>query len=78
MSTKHPSAAQMLREVGAVEFLTQLSPNVDARLRAIIEGIFDRLFQLPELLPSGQTIYSHEQHVMTSTTTGTGHSYVWL
>ncbi|CAB1340859.1 unnamed protein product, partial [Coregonus sp. 'balchen'] len=49
--SKHPTAAQMLRDVGAVEFLTQLSPNVEARLRAIIDGIFDLLFQLPELLP---------------------------
>ncbi|KAG7267026.1 hypothetical protein CRUP_032122 [Coryphaenoides rupestris] len=49
---EHPSAAQMLRDVGAVEFLTQLSPNVEPRLRAVIDGTLDQLFQLPEILPS--------------------------
>uniref|UniRef100_A0A8C1QAU5 Rotatin n=1 Tax=Cyprinus carpio TaxID=7962 RepID=A0A8C1QAU5_CYPCA len=47
--SKHPTGAQMLREVGAVDFLTQLSPNVDPRLRTIVDGIFDQLFHLPEL-----------------------------
>ncbi|KAG7248916.1 hypothetical protein CRUP_006563, partial [Coryphaenoides rupestris] len=50
--SQHPSAAQMLRDVGAVEFLTQLSPNVEPRLRAVIDGTLDQLFQLPEILPS--------------------------
>uniref|UniRef100_A0A3Q1GHK3 Rotatin n=1 Tax=Acanthochromis polyacanthus TaxID=80966 RepID=A0A3Q1GHK3_9TELE len=50
--SKHPSAAQMLRDVGAVDFLTQLSPNVEPRLRAVIDGTLDQLFQLPELLPT--------------------------
>ncbi|CAL8292685.1 unnamed protein product [Lota lota] len=54
--SKHPSAAQMLRDVGAVEFLTQLSPNVEPRLRAVIDGTLDQLFQLPDLLPSYTTI----------------------
>ncbi|KAJ3611170.1 hypothetical protein NHX12_021186, partial [Muraenolepis orangiensis] len=48
----HPSAAQMLRDVGAVEFLTQLSPNVEPRLRAVIDGTLDQLFMLPDPLPS--------------------------
>uniref|UniRef100_A0A8C1TWE0 Rotatin n=1 Tax=Cyprinus carpio TaxID=7962 RepID=A0A8C1TWE0_CYPCA len=47
--SKHPTGAQMLREVGAVDFLTQLSPNVDPHLRTIVDGIFDQLFHLPEL-----------------------------
>uniref|UniRef100_A0A8D3DHX9 Rotatin n=1 Tax=Scophthalmus maximus TaxID=52904 RepID=A0A8D3DHX9_SCOMX len=49
--SKHPSAAQMLRDVGAVDFLTQLAPNVEPRLRAVISGTLDQLFQLPDLLP---------------------------
>ncbi|CAN9506126.1 unnamed protein product [Ophioblennius macclurei] len=57
--SKHPSAAQMLRDVGAVDFLTQLSPNVEPRLRAVIDGTLDQLFQLPELLPSQTVVYSH-------------------
>uniref|UniRef100_A0A3Q4G585 Rotatin n=1 Tax=Neolamprologus brichardi TaxID=32507 RepID=A0A3Q4G585_NEOBR len=50
--SKHPSAAQMLRDVGAVDFLTQLSPNVEPSLRAVIDGTLDQLFHLPELLPN--------------------------
>lgn len=61
LSSKHPSAAQMLRDVGAVDFLTQLSPNVEPRLRAVIDGTLDQLFQLPELLPSYTMVYSHRQ-----------------
>uniref|UniRef100_A0AAX7UVT3 Rotatin N-terminal domain-containing protein n=1 Tax=Astatotilapia calliptera TaxID=8154 RepID=A0AAX7UVT3_ASTCA len=57
--SKHPSAAQMLRDVGAVDFLTQLSPNVEPSLRAVIDGTLDQLFHLPELLPSRVVVYSH-------------------
>lgn len=64
---KHPSAAQMLRDVGAVDFLTQLSPNVEPRLRAVIDGTLDQLFQLPELLPSHAMVYSHGQHTTAPT-----------
>ena len=67
LSSKHPSAAQMLRDVGAVDFLTQLSPNVEPRLRAVIDGTLDQLFQLPELLPSHATVSSHGQRTTTPT-----------
>ncbi|KAM4718964.1 rotatin isoform 2-T2 [Anableps anableps] len=56
---KHPSSAQMLRDVGAVDFLSQLSPTIEPRLRAVIDGTLDQLFQLPELLPSHSAVYSH-------------------
>ncbi|XP_042366374.1 rotatin [Plectropomus leopardus] len=65
--SKHPSAAQMLRDVGAVDFLTQLSPNVEPRLRAVIDGTLDQLFQLPELLPSHVMVYAHGQHATAPT-----------
>ncbi|XP_029979443.1 rotatin [Sphaeramia orbicularis] len=65
--SKHPSAAQMLRDVGAVDFLTQLSPNVEPRLRAVIDGTLDQLFHLPELLPSHTIVYSHNQPATTVT-----------
>ncbi|KAL7373427.1 hypothetical protein ABVT39_006513 [Epinephelus coioides] len=65
--SKHPSAAQMLRDVGAVDFLTQLSPNVEPRLRAVIDGTLDQLFQLPELLPSHIMVYSHGQRTTAPT-----------
>uniref|UniRef100_A0A8C6MA44 Rotatin n=1 Tax=Nothobranchius furzeri TaxID=105023 RepID=A0A8C6MA44_NOTFU len=57
--SKNPGAAQMLRDVGAVDFLTQLSPTMEPRLRAVIDGALDQLFQLPELLPSQSAVYSH-------------------
>ncbi|XP_044032478.1 rotatin [Siniperca chuatsi] len=65
--SKHCSAAQMLRDVGAVDFLTQLSPNVEPRLRAVIDGTLDQLFQLPELFPSHTMVYSHGQRTTTPT-----------
>ncbi|XP_041670116.1 rotatin isoform X2 [Cheilinus undulatus] len=65
--SKHPSAAQMLRDVGAVDFLTQLSPNVEPRLRAVIDGTLDQLFQLPELLPRHTTVYLHGRRTATPT-----------
>uniref|UniRef100_A0A6Q2WR56 Rotatin N-terminal domain-containing protein n=1 Tax=Esox lucius TaxID=8010 RepID=A0A6Q2WR56_ESOLU len=68
--SKHPTAAQMLRDVGAVEFLTQLSQNLVPRLSAIIDGIFDLLFQLPELLPAYPVLYSDEPQLLNTATTG--------
>ncbi|XP_028288914.1 rotatin isoform X2 [Parambassis ranga] len=65
--SKHPSSAQMLRDVGAVDFLTQLTPNVEPSLRAVIEGTLDQLFHLPELLPSHTVVFSHGPHSTTST-----------
>ncbi|NXP50049.1 RTTN protein, partial [Heliornis fulica] len=50
---KHPPAAQKLIGIGAVEFFSQLRPNVDPNLQAIIDGIVDGLFFLPSELPSG-------------------------
>ncbi|PKU47494.1 rotatin isoform x3 [Limosa lapponica baueri] len=49
---KHPPAAQKLIGIGAVEFFSQLRPNVNPNLQAIIDGIVDGLFFLPSGLPS--------------------------
>ncbi|NXV10917.1 RTTN protein, partial [Cepphus grylle] len=49
---KHPPAAQKLIGIGAVEFFSQLRPNVNPNLQAIIDGIVDGLFFLPSALPS--------------------------
>ncbi|XP_074002500.1 rotatin [Numenius arquata] len=49
---KHPPAAQKLIGIGAVEFFSQLRPNVNPTLQAIIDGIVDGLFFLPSGLPS--------------------------
>ncbi|NXE98487.1 RTTN protein, partial [Menura novaehollandiae] len=49
---KHPPAAQQMIGIGAVEFFSQLRPDVDPNLQAIIDGIVDGLFFLPSELPS--------------------------
>ncbi|XP_010773834.1 rotatin-like [Notothenia coriiceps] len=67
--SKHPSAAQMLRDVGAVDFLSQLSRNVEPSLRAVIDGTLDQLFLLPPLLPSHNTVSTHRQRNTTPTPT---------
>lgn len=68
---QHPSSAQMLRDVGAVDFLSQLSPTIEPRLRAVIDETLDQLFQLPELLPSHSAVYSHGPCSYTGVTTPT-------
>ncbi|XP_033842210.1 rotatin [Periophthalmus magnuspinnatus] len=65
--SKHPTAAQMLRDVGAVDFLAQLSQKVEPRLRAVIDGALDQLFQLPELMPSHTIVYSGKTQTTTAT-----------
>uniref|UniRef100_W5M728 Rotatin n=1 Tax=Lepisosteus oculatus TaxID=7918 RepID=W5M728_LEPOC len=57
---KHPTAAQLLREVGAVEFLSQLRPSVEPELQPSVDGILDRLFQLPELPPDCPQAFDQE------------------
>ncbi|KFU88119.1 Rotatin, partial [Chaetura pelagica] len=52
---KHPPAAQKLIGIGAVEFFSQLRPNVDPNLQAVIDGIVDGLFFLPSGLPSSSS-----------------------
>ncbi|XP_037236561.1 rotatin isoform X2 [Falco rusticolus] len=49
---KHPPAGQKMIGIGAAEFFSQLRPNVDPNLQALIDGILDGLFFLPSGLPS--------------------------
>uniref|UniRef100_A0A8C7E273 Rotatin N-terminal domain-containing protein n=1 Tax=Naja naja TaxID=35670 RepID=A0A8C7E273_NAJNA len=44
---KSPYVVEQLVGIGAVEFFTQLRPNVDSSLQAVIDGILDGLFVLP-------------------------------
>ncbi|XP_069047677.1 rotatin [Lepisosteus oculatus] len=60
---KHPTAAQLLREVGAVEFLSQLRPSVAPELQPSVDGILDRLFQLPELPPDCPQAFDQGQEL---------------
>ena len=44
---QHSAAAHIYLEVGAVEFLSQLRPNLDSGLHKIVDAILDNLFHLP-------------------------------
>ncbi|XP_010853349.1 PREDICTED: rotatin isoform X4 [Bison bison bison] len=48
---KYPLAVQHLVDLGAVEFLSKLRPNVEPNLQAEIDGILDGLFSLPSEVP---------------------------
>ncbi|NWS60195.1 RTTN protein, partial [Chunga burmeisteri] len=52
---KHPPAAQKMIGIGAVEFFSQLRPNVNPNLQAVVDGIMDGLFFLPSGLPSSSS-----------------------
>ncbi|XP_053324177.1 rotatin [Spea bombifrons] len=57
---KHSSAAQWMIEIGAVDFLTQLRPNVEPNLQALVDGILDGLFLLPTDISNNRLSSSHE------------------
>lgn len=59
---KHPTGAHMLRDVGGVDFLTQLSSNIDPQLRTLTETTLDQLFHLHVYPPSA----SSDQHLSPS------------
>ncbi|KAB5533141.1 hypothetical protein PHYPO_G00128390 [Pangasianodon hypophthalmus] len=62
----HPTGAFMLRDVGGVDFLTQLLSNIDPQLRNITETILDQLFHLhiyPQSTCSDQPLSSDFQPV---------------
>ncbi|XP_067393592.1 rotatin [Emydura macquarii macquarii] len=63
---KHPSAVQQLVGIGAVEFFSQLRPNVDPKLQAVIDGILDGLFQLPSEIPSSYPAVSYQGQPLSS------------
>nr|XP_048275097.1 rotatin isoform X2 [Myodes glareolus] len=48
---KYPPAVQHLIDLGAVEFLSKLRPNVEPAVQAEIDGILDGLFVLPSEVP---------------------------
>nr|XP_006121480.1 rotatin isoform X2 [Pelodiscus sinensis] len=57
---KHPSAAQLLVGIGAVEFFSQLRHNVDPNLQTVIDGILDGLFLLPSEIPTNYPAVSYQ------------------
>ncbi|XP_072267604.1 rotatin isoform X2 [Pyxicephalus adspersus] len=44
---KHSLAAQWLLDMGAVDFFSQLRPNIEPNLQVFVDGILDGLFLLP-------------------------------
>ncbi|NXF40605.1 RTTN protein, partial [Nyctibius bracteatus] len=59
---KHPPAAQKLIGIGAVEFFSQLRPDVDPNLQAVIDGIVDGLLFLPSGLTSSSLSVCYQTH----------------
>ncbi|XP_051879982.1 rotatin isoform X2 [Pristis pectinata] len=47
---KYSSVAQIFREIGALEFLAQLRPNVEPDLQVCIDEIMDDLLKLPDTI----------------------------
>ncbi|KAI4555286.1 hypothetical protein MJG53_015987 [Ovis ammon polii x Ovis aries] len=70
---KYPPAVQHLVDLGAVEFLSKLRPNVEPNLQAEIDGILDGLFSLPSEVPetytssyqTSQTDLLHQPEIVT-------------
>ena len=59
---KHPSAAAIYVDIGGVEFLNQLRPNVTLTLHKLIDTTLDNLFHLPadqHVQHTGECIYQH-------------------
>ena len=46
--SQHPSAARIYVDVGAIEFISQLKPNVNETLHKLIDGILDNLYHIPD------------------------------
>jgi len=66
---QHPSAAEIYVDIGAVDFLSQLRPNVDPSLHRVIDSILDNLFHLPTVTSADshgqhECIYRHQHDVM--------------
>eukprot|EP00062_Callorhinchus_milii_P004072 gi/632942735/ref/XP_007886571.1/ PREDICTED: rotatin [Callorhinchus milii] len=53
---KHSSGGQHFREIGALEFLSQLRPNVEPKIQVCIDEIVDNLFKLPDTPVDTQAI----------------------
>ena len=64
-NVQHSSAAQIYVDIGAVDFLSQLRPNVDSSLHRVIDSILDNLFHLPAASVDDhvqhECIYHHQQ-----------------
>uniref|UniRef100_UPI00398F126B rotatin isoform X1 n=1 Tax=Pristiophorus japonicus TaxID=55135 RepID=UPI00398F126B len=63
---KYSSVAQLFREIGALEFLAQLRPNVEPKLQACIDEIMDDLFKLPDTIVEAPAIAYRSQPLQSS------------
>ncbi|GAB1301922.1 Rotatin [Apodemus speciosus] len=59
----YPPAVQHLIDLGAVEFLSKLRPNVEPAMQAEIDGILDGLFILPSEVPALCSATSHTDQI---------------
>ncbi|XP_052011428.1 rotatin [Apodemus sylvaticus] len=60
---KYPPAVQHLIDLGAVEFLSKLRPNVEPAVQAEIDGILDGLFILPSEVSALCSATSHTDQI---------------
>ncbi|XP_067888445.1 rotatin isoform X3 [Heterodontus francisci] len=63
---KYSSVAQLFREIGALEFLAELRPNVEPKLQACIDEVMDDLFKLPDTIVDVPAIAYHSQPLKSS------------
>lgn len=66
---------EQLVGIGAVEFFTQLRPNVDPNLQAVIDGILDGLFVLPSEISADYQEVSYQTPLPAVTNIGKLHLY---
>ncbi|XP_069587085.1 rotatin [Ranitomeya imitator] len=57
---KYSVATQWLNDMGAVDFFSQLRPNVEPNLQAIVDDILDGLFLLPTEVPCNPSWQAQE------------------
>ncbi|XP_077126224.1 rotatin isoform X2 [Ranitomeya variabilis] len=57
---KYSVATQWLNDMGAVDFFSQLRPNVEPNLQAIVDDILDGLFLLPTEVPCNSSWQAQE------------------
>ncbi|XP_073535059.1 rotatin isoform X1 [Phyllobates terribilis] len=57
---KYSVATQWLNDMGAVDFFSQLRPNVEPNLQAIVDDIVDGLFLLPTEIPCNSSWQAQE------------------
>lgn len=70
LGLKYSSAAQMFREIGALEFLAQLRPNVEPNLQICIDEVMDDLLKLPDTIVDVDPAVAYQSQSLKSSDKG--------